>query len=159
MKTILSLFFLGILSLISPMKNAYSSELRLQKVKILGPQKHRVIYQSADVKFIKKSNLVRGKIVAQWGTEVFEVATAFYACNSKKYCKFQDYERVAMYESCVVKKAAVSCTNKLVNDNDSGSNEIGIGSRPDGISDDSEVIDNDQHEFPARIEDEFSDLF
>lgn len=153
MKTILGLVFLCVLG------SANASELKLQKVKFLGAMKNKVIFQSTDVKAVKKSNIVRGKIVAQWGADVFEVATAFYTCNTKSFCKFVEFERLAMYESCVVKKNSVSCSKKIAGDPANDSRDVFVGGNPDAVIDGTESTNDDSNEFPARIEDEYSDLF
>lgn len=152
---------IGMLALLS-LTVAQAQDLRLVKVKELGVMKHKVIFQSKDVKQVKNSNVVRGKLVAQWGTQVFEVVTGYYTCNTKNVCKLTDYERVATYEKCVVKNAKVKCSRKLGGDSyESDARDVIVNGNPDEVTD---SFDNNRTgeydtEFPARIQDEFSDIF
>lgn len=154
MKLIISLLTLFSISI------ANASELRLVKVKELGPMKNKVIFQSSEVKKIKNSNMVRGKLVAQWGTEVFEVVTGFYACNKNNLCKLSDYERIATFKLCKVKNNKVTCSKKISGeDSISDTRDIITDTNPDGL-DDNSVNDRDsESDFPARISDEYSDIF
>lgn len=152
-------FILGMLafSVISVQAN----EIRLIKVRELGPMKHRVIYQSNDISIVKKSNVVKGKLVAQWGVHVFEVVNGLYACNSKKVCTLSTYERVATFESCITKENKVKCRNRLTGDSSSSNNsrDIVIADNPDEVSDTFNQGAGSDSEFPVRIQDEYSDLF
>lgn len=152
LSSLVALFAIGSLS---------AAEVKLQKVRELGVMRNKVIFQSRDVKFVKKSMIVRGKIVAQWGVNVFEVGNAFYACNQKKYCTLADYERLAMYESCKVLKHKVTCSKKISAQADIVSDAVVINESPDNVSLDYDVENgrDDLNEFPDRIQDEFSDIF
>lgn len=150
---------IGLLTLLS-LSVAGAFDLKLVKVKELGPMKNKVIFQSSDVVKIKGSNMVRGKLVAQWGTQVFEVVTGHYTCNKSNICKLTDYERVATYESCKVKNNKVTCSKKLAGDEDlNASRDVMTTENPDAL-DDGSVRDNGaDSDFPVRISDEFSDIF
>jgi hypothetical protein len=154
-------YLIGLIVLLA-VASTQATELKIQKVKTIGDFNHKVLFQSTDVKFVKKSNIVTGKIVAQWGVHVYEVADAFYICSSKKVCKLSSYDTVAMYESCKVKNKKAVCFNKI-----SGPKEISdtrdfiVTENPDYVE---YEFDNSSDynyglEFPARIVDEFSDLF
>lgn len=154
-------FIIGLIALLS-IASVQAGDLKLVKVKELGSMKHKVIFQSADVKKVKKSNMVRGKLVAQWGTRVFEVVDGFYTCNTKNVCKLSDYERVATYESCKVKNNKVTCSKKLTADSyESDSRDVIINESPDATYDeyDNNRTGENDSEFPVRIEDEYSDIF
>ena len=157
MKLLIGLFTLA------AMTSVQASELRLQKVKTIGDLNHKVIFQSSDVKFVKKSNLVKGKIVAMWGLHVYEVANAFYVCNAKNFCKLTEVETVAMYESCSVKNKKAVCSGKISGEsNISNARDFATSENPDAVG--SEFGERDSNgeyesEFPVRITDEFSDLF
>lgn len=143
--------------------SASAANIRVQKVKTLGVMKHKVIFQSTDLKKVRGSKLLKGKIVAQWGTEVFEVATGLYACNKNNYCKLSDYETNATYRKCVInKEKKVQCRGRL------GSSSYGNSSgdvisyeNPDEVYDE---YNRDRHhydevnEFPARVSGEFDDI-
>ena len=154
-------FLLSSLVALFAIGNLSAAEVKLQKVRELGVMKNKVIFQSRDVKFVKKSMIVRGKIVAQWGMHLFEVGNAFYACNQKKYCSLADYERLAMYESCKVSKNKVTCSKKISGQADIVSDDVVTNESPDSIGSDYDVENgsDDLNEFPARIQDEFSDIF
>lgn len=154
--------FLGLcLSFIS--LNLFAAEVRVQKVKTLGPMKHKVIFQSTDLKKIRGSQLLKGKLVAQWGLHVFEVATGYYACNKNLYCKLTDYDRVDTFEKCVVKKnKKVACRGRLGGGNTQGTSNDEIRyENPDEVYDE---YNRDRHhydevnEFPARVGGEFDDI-
>lgn len=142
--------------------NSFGADLTIQKVKEIGPLKTKVIFQSTKVKQVKRSNLVKGSIIAQWGTEVFEVIDGYYKCNTKGVCKLVEHERVATYSLCVVKKQKAVCTNKISgSDEASYSSDLVIAGNPDEVSD---ALTNDRYndensEFPVRIQDEYSDIF
>lgn len=110
--------------------------IRLIKVKELGPMKNKVIFQSSEVKKIKKTNIVKGQLVAQWGLHVFEVVNGFYACNDQNVCKLADFERVATYESCKAVRKKVSCKGKISGDSiDETELSIPSHANPDEVSD------------------------
>lgn len=153
MKLIITLMALLSLSV------AGAAELRVVKVKELGPMKHKVIFQSLDVKRIKNSDVLRGKLVAQWGKQVFEVVTGYYTCNKSNVCKLTDYERVATYESCKVKNNKVACTKKIAGDTSTDSRDVIINGNPDGLEDGFDRDNGVDTDFPVRIQDEFSDIF
>ena len=142
------------------LSSAFAADLKIIKVKELGPMKNKVIFQSSDVKAVKNSNVVRGKIVAQWGLHVFEVATGFYTCNTNNVCRLSDYERVATFESCIVKNKKVSCSKKISGDNSvSDSRDVIVHGNPDEVTDQYGQRDSGESEFPVRIQDEFAGIF
>lgn len=157
MKLLIGLFTLA------AMTSVQASELRLQKVKTIGHFNHKVIFQSTDVKHVKKSKIVKGKIVAMWGLHVYEVANAYYGCNQKNFCRLLEVETVAMYESCSVKNKKAVCTGKISGESSvSNSRDFATSENPDAVG--SEFGERDlngeyESEFPVRITDEFSDLF
>lgn len=139
---------------------AFASELRVQKVKTIGDLKHKVIFQSKDLKRVKGTNVITGKIVARWGVHVYEVATAYYECNKNLVCKFFDYETAATYEKCEVKSAVkVECRSRLAGETYSGnSGEIISYENPDEVYDEygGRRSSYDEYtEFPVRIPGEF----
>lgn len=142
---------------------SFAAEYRIQKVKTLGPMKHKVIFQSADLKKLKKTNVLKGKLVVQWGLHVYEVVSGLYACNRNNFCKLTDYQRVMTYEKCTVKsKLKVECRKKLSGDSSGGSREeIVVQDGPDSVNDGAvrERFDNTYNDFPVRISGEFDDIF
>ena len=139
-----------------------ASELRLQKVKEIGVTNTKVIFQSTNVVRVNKTNIVKGKIIAQWGTEVFEVINGLYSCNTKNVCKLVDHERVATYKLCIIKKYNAVCTQKISGDSElSESSDIVVLDNPDAVNGDYDHSrdNNEYSEFPVRIQDEYSDLF
>lgn len=154
MKLVISLVALFVVTTLS------ASELRLVKVTEIGPMKNKIIFQSSDVSKIKNSNMVRGKLIAQWGTQVFEVITGYYQCNKNNVCKLNDYERVATFESCKVKNKKATCSKKIAGeDSIRDSQDVITQDNPDA-REDGYYRDNDRDsEFPVRIQDEFSDIF
>jgi hypothetical protein len=146
--------------------SSFAADYSLQKVRTLGPMKHKVIFQSADLRKIKKTNVIKGKLIAQWGLHVYEVVNGFYSCNKDKRCKLTDYERVATFEKCTVKsKTRVECRKRLdggISGSSSGSNsDVIFQDDPDSIRDDfgRSRYDDRETEFPARVRDEFEDVF
>lgn len=155
MKLIIAL----ILSLLA--LNAFSAEYRVQKVKHLGIMKNKVIFQGQDLQKIKRTNVLKGKLVVQWGLHVFEVVNGLYACNKNNSCKLTDFERVATFKSCVVKsKTKVECRKKISGDS-SPSQEITVQDDPDRVSDEfaNERYNDEYSEFPVRVKDEFDGIF
>jgi hypothetical protein len=147
--------------------NSFAIDYRIQKVKVLGPMKHKVIFQSKDLKKVKRSNVLKGKLVAQWGTQVFEVVQGLYTCDANKLCKLSDYERLATFQSCVAKNSKkLECKKRLDGRSssnwDATSNVVVINDNPDAVEDEFSG-DNRRYEsedeFPARAEGEFDDLF
>ena len=144
------------------MSSVNASDLKIQKVKTIGDLKHKVIFQSKDLKVLDNSNVVYGKIVAAWGVNVFEVANAYYTCNEQLACKFTKVKNVAMYESCIVKNKKAVCRNKISGNTELDSGDV-VAENPDAVG--SEFGDRDSSygeydsEFPVRIVDEFSGLF
>lgn len=132
-----------------------ASNLTLVKVKELGPMKNKVVFQSKSVKKVKGTNIVTGKLIAQWGVHVFEVVNGYYTCNTKNVCKLTDYERVATYESCTIKKQTAKCSKKLSGDDSSieeSTRDITVS--PDGVQD-----ERDGHTDPRDSIDEVNDEF
>lgn len=155
MKMLITFVFL--VTSISSFANVY----RVQKVKTLGSLKHKVIFQSTDLKKIKNSNVLKGKLVSQWGTQVYEVVNGLYACNQNNYCKLTDYERIATFEKCVVKAKKVSCSKKIGgNSSTAGSDEIIVHDSPDSVYDEYDHRRNydEYSEFPVRVNGEFDDV-
>ncbi len=143
------------------MSSVFAADVKIQKVKTIGALKHKVIFQSKDVKAIKNSNVVYGKVVAAWGLHVYEVANAYYTCNEQLVCKLSEVKNVAMYESCTVKNNKAVCKNKISGDSTVSSGDVSV-ENPDAVG--SEFGDRDSYgeydsEFPVRIVDEFSGLF
>jgi hypothetical protein len=144
--------------------SGFAATYSIKKVRTLGPMKHKVIFQSADLRKIKKTNVIKGKLVAQWGLHVFEVVNGFYSCNKEKICRLTDYERVATFEKCLVRnKTRVECRKRLDGTmGTSGSSpEVIFQDDPDSISDEfgRSRYDDRETEFPARVRDEFEDIF
>lgn len=143
--------------------NISAAEVRVQKVKTLGSMKHKVIFQSTDLKKIRGSKLLKGKIVAQWGLYVFEVATGYYSCDKRDYCKLTDYDTVGTFEKCTVKSnKKVKCSNRIGGGSYQGpsDNEITY-ENPDVVYD--EYNRDRGHydqvdEFPARVSGEYGDI-
>lgn len=134
-----------------------AEQLTLAKVTEIGVMKNKIIFQSKSVKKVKGTNLVKGKLVAQWGLHVFEVVNGFYSCNKKNLCKLTDYERVATYESCVVKNQKVKCSKKIAGNESPSTDESDVILSPDGMDDGShrdtprEPIDELDDEFGSSI--------
>ena len=152
---------IGLIGLLA-VASTQAAELKIQKVKTIGVFNHKVLFQSADVKLVKKSNIVTGKIVAQWGVHVYEVADAFYSCSAKNVCKLSSYTTVGMFESCQVKTKKAVCFNKISGPAEiSDARDLLVTENPDSVSDfgsDNSSYDYGS-EFPARIVDEFSGAF
>lgn len=129
-----------------------AAEYKLKKVSVLGVMKHNVIFQSQNVKVVKGSNVVRGQLIIQWGTQVFEVVNGYYNCNAKKVCQISDYDRVATYELCTVKKTKVTCTNKISGGN---SDVVSEDQRSDDRPDDRDDSDRGHRDGPDSYGDEF----
>lgn len=129
-----------------------SENLTLVKVKELGIMKNKVVFQSNKVKRIKGSNVVKGKLIAQWGIHVFEVVQGLYVCNSKNICRLNDYERIATFESCTIKKQTAKCNKKISGDDTSISADRDITVFPDGPLDE---YGNNSRESIDEISDEF----
>lgn len=132
-----------------------AAELRVKQVKTLGPMKHKVIFQSTNLKKVRNSKYLEGKIVAQWGLYVFEVASGYYSCNNKNVCSLVDYRSVATFEKCTVtKNKRVRCSRPLSGGNDyTGTSGEITYENPDEVYD--EYNNNRDHydsydEFPAR---------
>jgi len=135
--------------------NSEATNLRVKKVKTIGVMKNKVIFQGTNLKKVRNTNYLQGKIVAQWGTQVFEVLTGYYSCNKKDVCTLAKYETVATFQKCTVSKnKRVRCSRPL------GSGSAGADLRgdvtyenPDEVYD--EYNNNRNHydsydEFPAR---------
>lgn len=142
--------------------SSFAAEYRVQKVKVLGPMKNTVIFQSTDLKKVKKSNVLKGKLVVQWGLHVYEVVNGLYACNAQNVCKLSDFERVASFEKCEVKnKTKVVCSKRLAGSTGSRDAEVTIQDGPDYSNDDyrrERRFDDEQAEFPVRVPGEFDDV-
>lgn len=152
---------IGLIGLLA-VASTQAAELKIQKVKTIGDFGHKVVFQSTDVKLVKKSNIVTGKIVAQWGLHVYEVADAYYTCSAKNLCKLSSYSTVGMYESCSVKNKKAVCFNKISGPSElSDSRDVVVTENPDYAGEyGNNNSDYDYNsEFPARIVDEFSGVF
>ena len=141
--------------------SSFAAEFKVQKVKTLGAMKHKVIFQSRDLKPVKGTNILKGKIVAQWGLHVYEVVTGLYACNKNLSCKLTDFERIATYQSCkVVESAKVECRKRIAGDSTTISNDgVVISDDPDRIYDDMTRDLEVEGDFPVRSKDEFDGIF
>lgn len=154
-------FFLSLTLLTFSVTTLAQAPYSIVKVKELGPMKTKVIFQSLDLKKIKGTSVLKGKLVARWGTHVFEVVEGFYQCNKNNVCRLTDYNRIATFESCLVKNNKVACKKNLANDVDwTESSDVKIDSSPDSTDDsiNDSSVDNSV-DFPVRITDEFSDIF
>ncbi len=142
--------------------NLFASDgnYQLKKVSNLGAFNHTVVYQSKIVTKTDRSRQVKGLLIVKWGLHVYEVVEGKYLCNKSKMCELIDYSRVATYESCKINKKKVVCSGLLTQSDSSVfySSDFMSESSPDGINEDSRNTDSES-EFPARIVDEFSDLF
>lgn len=162
MKTMMNVLFA--LLLMSLSGRTLAENFRVQRVKTLGPMKHEVIFQGKDLRKVKGTNLLRGKIVARWGVHVYEVATAFYTCSSKNYCRFSDYERVATFEKCeVLSKKKVECRRRIAGDTYSSDDSSDVISyeNPDEVYDEyggRRGHYEDYPEFPVRVPGEYDDI-
>ena len=155
MKGILSVILVSLVMI----STAFAGEkLTLTKVKTLGVMKNEVIFQSKNVKKVKGTNVVKGKLVVQWGLHVYEVVTGFYTCNTKNICRLTDYERVATFEKCVVKNQSVKCTKKIAGDEASSTRDSDIVISPDGLleseTNSRESIDELSDDFGSSINEE-----
>jgi hypothetical protein len=139
---------------------ANEASIQLKKVTTLGAFNHPVIYQSQMVTKMDRARSVNGLLIVKWGLHVFEVVDGTYQCNKNKVCTLTDYRRVATYESCKKSKAKVVCSGLLTESDSSYSytTDFRSDSSPDGTYDDSRSRESDS-EFPARIVDEFADIF
>lgn len=106
-----------LLSLLVFSFSASAADVKVQRVKTLGVMKHKVIYQSRDLKAVKGTNLLKGKLVTQWGTQVFEIVMGYYKCDRLSRCSITDYDRLARFERCVVSKnnKKVACSKPVNN--------------------------------------------
>jgi hypothetical protein len=142
--------------------NCLATEYKIQKVKTLGPMKHKVIFQSANLKKLKGTNILKGKLVAQWGIHVYEVVSGFYSCNRNNLCKLTDYERVATFEKCIVKsEVKIECRKRIgVSSPGNSSDVVVVDDGPDSIKDDMhrDRYNDEYSEFPVRIGGEYSDI-
>lgn len=142
--------------------SAIASDYRIRRVETLGVMNHRVIFQSRDLKKVKNSNHLVGKIVIMWGTEVFEVVDGLYTCSAKNFCTLQTYKHVATFRKCAVKAKKVNCTQPISGRDFSGeTNDIRVYEDPDRVYDE---YDNGRDnwdsspEFPVRVNDEFEGI-
>ncbi|WPU63226.1 hypothetical protein [Peredibacter starrii] len=146
---------------------AHAQNVRVQRVRTLGPMNHKVIFQSQTLKPVKNTNYLAGKLVVQWGVHVYEVVKGFYTCNRNYSCRLVDYKRVASYEKCIVKNGNVSCRKRIDGGGySSGSSydDRGVSENPDAVED--EFGRRDSHrdsydnysEFPARVGGEYDDI-
>lgn len=152
-----SLIFAALLSLSI---SSFAAEFKVKKVKTLGDMKHSVIFQSKDLKKVKGTNLLKGKLVAQWGLHVYEVVTGFYACSKDLSCKLTTYERIATFEKCtVVSKTKVECRKRISGDSTVITNDVVVAEDPDSVYDDVTRNLDEEGDFPVRTVDEFDGIF
>lgn len=148
--------------LLLSLSQVVASDLKIKKVKELGPMKHQVIFQSDILKSTKMKNEYTGALVLKWGVYVYEVVSATYKCSSNNVCSIIDYKRIQTFENCSIKKQKVKCINPLsaaqTSDADSSRNDT---TSPDIIIDefDNDRRDSTESDFPERSSDEFGDLF
>lgn len=156
----LSLFAVFLVALTS--LSTFAAEYRIRRVQTLGTMKHKVIFQSRDLKAVRGSNHLVGQLVLMWGTHRYEIVDGLYTCSEKNFCKIVDYKRVAMFEKCYVKKNKVDCVKPVsgrYSSNESG--DIRVWEDPDHIYDE---FDNGRDswdsgpEFPVRVNDEFGGI-
>lgn len=82
----------------------------------VGVFQHPVIYASSEVAVeqVRRSQAnVKQKLVVQWGLHVFEIVEALYTCTTVADCEYEDFNRIATYELCEVKRGTVTCTGRL----------------------------------------------
>ncbi|SRR5690606_23875982 len=143
--------------------SALSADYRIRRVHTLGDLQHKVIFQSRDLKKVKGTKALTGQLVVMWGTQRYQIVDGFYTCSEKNFCKLYDYQHVAMFEKCVVKKKKVECAGPVTGRSYeySSSNDIRVYEDPDRVYDE---FDNGRDhwdyepEFPVRINDEFPGL-
>ena len=141
-----------------------AAALKIEKVTVLGPMKHKVIYQADTLKKTKSKTVFTGKIVAKWGEHVYELVKGAYECKNTT-CKLVDYTRLATFELCEVKDKKAVCRNKISGDSEvlsSDSSDV-VYENPDEVSDTIGNSRNDDSDFPERssgsVFDEFGDLY
>ena len=115
-----------------------------------------VIFQSKNVKKVKNTNIVKGKLVVKWGVHVYEVVAGYYKCDSNNTCRLTDYDRVATYELCTVKRNTVKCSKKISGSNSDIASDSDIVISPDGNlenenQDSRDSIDGTGDEFGSNI--------
>lgn len=143
--------------------SAFAKDIKIQKVTTIGDLKHKVIFQSLDVKNVGNS-YIEGIVVARWGTEVFEIANVYYKCDANLYCKFNAYKTIGTYKYCEVISGAsrVVCEKKISGkNNELYARDISTSENPDEVYDEYNQGRNSDYyypEFPVRIEDEFSGI-
>lgn len=144
---------------------ASANGLKVKRVTVLGPMKHKVIYQSQELKKTKSKSVYTGKLVAKWGEHVYEVVKGSYECKAS-VCELVDYTRLATFESCTVRKDKVSCKDKISGDTDDfsgNSNDDIVYENPDEVSDSLGNSRSDEFDYGERssgsVYDEFGDLY
>ncbi len=155
------IFLITLLFILGRPLESFGAEYRVQKVRTIGGLKNKVIFQSTDLRKVRGKNLLKGKLVAQWGTHVFEVLNAYYACDRRNFCKLDSSTRVATFEKCEVKSPLrVECRKRLIDRGQGGSSpEIIIHDDPDSTDEWQRDPRNDEEDFPARVDGEFDDIF
>jgi hypothetical protein len=140
---------------------SFGAEYRVQRVRTIGGLRNPVIFQSTDLRKVRGTNLLAGTLVARWGTNVFEVARAFYACDRRNRCNFERYERLGMFDRCTVKgPRRIECRGRRIDrSGDAGAPEIIIHDHPDSTDEWHRDPRNDEDEFPTRVDGEFDDIF
>lgn len=145
---------------------AHATDIRVQRVRTLGAMNHKVIFQSKDLKQVRGTNYLAGKLVVQWGTEVFEVVKGIYACNRNLSCRMVDYKHVASFRQCIVKGSKVACRGQFSGRayNEGPRSDVVVAENPDAVEDEfgGRGHRNDSYdrydEFPARVGGEYDDI-
>jgi hypothetical protein len=109
------LFFLSLFTL-SLVGATSLAEMRIQRVAKIGPMNNPVIFQSRDLRPVRATNLYKGKLIARWGVNTFEVGVGTYSCKKSadlSVCKLQSYVAKATYESCTVQRGKAVCRGRL----------------------------------------------
>lgn len=141
-----------------------AGELKVEEVKTLGLMKHKVIFQERILKKVKGEKIYSGKLIARWGTQVYELVEGFYSCDLKKSCELVEYERIATFESCVVEGERAECHTVISRDTYSSSSDyddstVGVSfGEVDEFPSRSRISDRD-YDGEQRSYDEYDDLF
>ncbi len=73
---------------------------------------HKVFFQSETLKFIQSTELYRGRLITRWGTQVFQVHDAYYACGPRR-CKLQETKARAFFTSCKLTATGAACRDRI----------------------------------------------
>lgn len=133
--------------------------LKLQKLKTINSLGHPVVFQSQDLHYSKSTGAVYGKVISQWGLQVFEVGVVSYKCKESTdtlSCKAVGYQRRAMFEKCVVRGDKAVCSNKIIGSETESSvqPDFKADDLVDSVKDQMHRDQKDENdEFPARDSD------